>query len=77
MPLIFETDGFKFAFYSNDHVPIHIHVRKAGAEAIFNIEDEISLRESHGFKIKDLTRAQELAEKNRELILVKWHEYIG
>ena len=77
MPLIFETDGFKFAFYSNDHVPIHIHVRKAGAEAIFNIEDEISLRESLGFKIKDLTRAQELAEKNRELILVKWHEYIG
>ena len=34
MPLVFEKEGFRFAFYSNDHKPIHVHVRKAGAEAI-------------------------------------------
>ena len=62
MPLIFEIEGFKFAFYSNDHLPIHVHVRKSGGEAVFNIEDEVDLRESHGFKISDLSRAQELAE---------------
>ena len=33
---------FKFAFYSNDHLPIHVHVRKSGAEAIFNLEDGIT-----------------------------------
>ena len=27
MPIIFEQDGFKFFFYSNDHEPIHVHVR--------------------------------------------------
>ena len=37
MPLVFEKDGFRFAFYSNDHRPIHVHVRKAGAEAIFDV----------------------------------------
>ena len=77
MPLIFETDGFKFAFYSNDHLPIHVHVRKSGAEAIFNVEDGVELRESYGFKIGDLSRAQELAEENREIIIQKWHEYLG
>ena len=51
--------------------------RKSGAEAIFNLEDGIELRESHGFKISDLSRAQELAEEHREIIIHKWHEYLG
>ena len=39
MPLVFEKDGFKFAFYSNDHRPIHVHVRKGDGEAIFDVVD--------------------------------------
>jgi len=42
----------------------HVHVRKAGAEAIFDVEDEVELRESQGFKVKDLAKAQQLAEEN-------------
>ncbi|HTA94655.1 MAG TPA: DUF4160 domain-containing protein, partial [Verrucomicrobiae bacterium] len=30
MPTIFEKDGFKFFFYSNEHRPIHVHVRYGG-----------------------------------------------
>jgi hypothetical protein len=30
MPKVFEKDGYKFFFYSNEHRPIHIHVRYAG-----------------------------------------------
>jgi hypothetical protein len=30
MPEIFEKDGFKFFFYSNEPLPIHIHVRYGG-----------------------------------------------
>jgi hypothetical protein len=69
MPLVFEKDGFRFAFYSNDHKPIHVYVRKAGAEAIFDVDDEVELRESQGFKINDLNKAQRLAEENRDLII--------
>ena len=47
MPLVFEKEGFRFAFYSNDHKPIHV-VRKAGAEAIFDVEEGVELRESQG-----------------------------
>ncbi len=77
MPLVFEKDGFRFAFYSNDHRPIHVHVRKGEGEAIFNVEDSVELRESMGMKIRELTRAQELAEENRQIIIEKWHEYLG
>ena len=76
-PLIFEKDGFRFAFYSNDHRPIHVHVRKAGAEAIFDVDEGVALLESHGFRIKDLNKAQELAEENRNLIIEKWNEHLG
>lgn len=77
MPRVFEQDGFRFGFYSNDHRPVHVHVTKAGAEAIFDLEEGVELRESFGFKVNDLARAQELAEVNRQTILQRWHEYFG
>lgn len=77
MPLVFEKDGFKFAFYSNDHRPIHVHVRKGGGEAIFDVEDKVELRESIGMKVQELARAEELAEENRMIIIKAWHEHLG
>lgn len=76
MPTVFEKDGYRFFFYSNDHRPIHVHVRYGNGEAIFNVEDEIALRESQGLKIKELSKAQQLAEKNKQLIIEKWHEHL-
>ncbi|MEI6715588.1 MAG: DUF4160 domain-containing protein [Verrucomicrobiota bacterium] len=75
MPRIFEKDGYQFFFYSNEHEPIHVHVRKGGGEAVFLIDEEISLRESEGLKVAELSRAESIAEEHRELILQKWNEY--
>ena len=77
MPTIFEQDGYRFFFYSNDHRPIHVHVRYGGGEAVFNDQDAVELRESIGLKTGELTRAQELAEARRQLIVDKWHEHLG
>lgn len=77
MPLVFEKEGFRFSFYSNDHLPIHVHVRKGDGEAIFNVEEAVELRESAGMKIRELSRAQELAEEHQEIIIQKWHEHLG
>jgi hypothetical protein len=75
MPTVFIKDGFRFFFYSNDHIPIHVHVRKGEGEAVFEIEGDVSLRESVGMKIQELTAAETLAENHKELIIQKWHEY--
>ena len=77
MPKVFEKDGFRFGFYSNDHKPVHVPVMKAGAEAVFDIAEGVELRESHGFRLNDLTKAQQLAQENRLFILDKWHEHFG
>ena len=77
MPTIFEKDGFRFFFYSNDHTPIHVHVSKGSGEAVFDVENEVTLRASAGLKVRELARAQELAEENKETIIEKWHEHLG
>ena len=75
MPKVFERDGYKFSFYSNEHRPIHIHVRYGGGEAVFEVENEVELRESYGLKVGELSKAQALAEENKESIIQKWHEF--
>jgi hypothetical protein len=75
MPKIFEKDGYRFFFYSNEHAPVHVHVRYSGGDAIFVVDDSVELRESHGLRVRELSKAQQLAEENKELIIKKWNEY--
>ena len=77
MPTILEKDGYRFFFYSNEHRPIHVHVRYGNGEAVFNVESEVELRESQGLKLRELSKAERLAEENKKLIIDKWHEYLG
>jgi hypothetical protein len=77
MPQVFEKDGFRFFFYSNEHLPIHVHVRHGDGEAVFNIEEDVTLRESQNMKVSELSLAQKLAEENRQIIQEKWHEHLG
>jgi hypothetical protein len=77
MPRIFEKDGYVFFFYSNDHRPIHVHVRHGGGEAVFNVELQIELRDSHGLKQNELGKAEELIAQRLDLIREKWYEYFG
>ncbi len=75
MPKVLEIDGFRFFFYSNDHEPIHVHVRHGGGEAVFDVEGEIELRESQNMKFAELSRARQLAVEHLALIVEKWHEH--
>ena len=77
MPKVFDKDGFSFFFYSNEHRPIHVHVRHGDGEAVFDVEEGVDLRESQHMKMSELSKAQQLAVENRQLIVEKWHEHIG
>ena len=77
MPKVFEIDGFRFFFYSNDHEPVHVHVRHGGGEAVFDVEGDVELRESNNMKLSELAKARQLAVEHRALIVEKWHEHIG
>jgi hypothetical protein len=77
MPRVFERDGYRFFFYSNEHRPIHVHVRYGGGEAVFNVEPAVELRESQGLKVRELAKAEELATEHRVLIIDTWNEHFS
>ncbi len=77
MPKVFEKDGYRFFFYSNEHRPIHVHVRYGTDEAVFNVDPVVELRESIGLKVRELSHAEELARAHLGLIIQKWHEHLN
>lgn len=77
MPIVFEKEGYKFFFYSNEHLPVHVHVRHGDGEAVFDLENDVELRESQRMKLNELSRAQRLAKEYQALIVEKWHEHLG
>lgn len=53
MPTLFRAFGLRFFFYSNEHEPIHLHVRNADGEAKLDVE-RMKWLETRGLKNKDL-----------------------
>ena len=78
MPSALSKDGYNFYFYSNEHEPMHVHVKNADGRAKFDITQEgIVLVMNEGLKIKDIKAAEMVLEENRELAIEKWNEYFG
>ncbi len=77
MPEIFREHGFIFFFYTNEHLPIHVHVRKGDGEAKFIIQDndEIVLYSSNKMKVKELTKAEKLIINRKQEIIDAWINY--
>ena len=67
MPTVFNENGYKFFFFSNEGNPLepcHIHVRKNGALAKFWVEDKCNIAENFGFTAKELNDISEIINKN-------------
>ncbi len=76
MPTVLVIDGFRFFFYSNEHLPKHIHIEKAEKTAKFNLEN-VELVKSSGFNSTQLKTMRNLVEVNQELLIQKWDEFFS
>ena len=75
MPTALRLFGMQFYYWSREHEPIHIHVRKGGAEARFIIDPEVELVENKGFKPHELALAEEVISENRQYLVEHWNLY--
>jgi len=73
MPEIFRFFGIRFFYFSNDHLPIHVHIKNADGAAKFNI-DPVELIENKGVKKKGLLLAESIIEENKKLIITHWND---
>jgi hypothetical protein len=74
MPTLLRKIGYRFFFYSNDHLPNHIHVEKENKTAKFNLT-ELELINSRGFNASELQKIHKLVFEFAETFKNKWDEY--
>ena len=76
MPTILIVKGYRFFFYSNEHLPMHIHIEKDLKTAKFNLLN-IELVYSRGFNASEIKEIRKLVDKNVVLFKQKWDEYFN
>lgn len=74
MPTLFILFGFRFFFWSNEHEPAHVHIKKGDAVAKYNVLN-LELVENYGFKKNELKMIESIIEENKEIIVERWHEH--
>ena len=84
MPKIFEYFGLIFYFYSNEHEPIHVHVKHGDKESIFELImmngelERIDIREKAGVEPligKDQRTVEIFIRKYSKKIIQKWVKF--
>ena len=76
MPELFRLFGIKFFFFSNEHLPIHVHIENGDGDAKFEIKP-VKLISNNGIRNKDIKLAESIIEENEELIEKRWVEYFN
>lgn len=74
MPTILLLFGLRFFFYSDEHLPMHIHVRNGDGKAKIAIENA-EVIENTGLKPADLKKATDAVIQYKEELIKAWNEY--
>ena len=80
MPKIFEWNGYRFHFFSNEGdplEPVHIHVRKGRDDAKFWLFPDVSLAYNRGLSRQELTQLMRVIEDRRDEIERAWNEFFS
>ena len=80
MPNIFEWNGYRFHFFSNEgdpREPAHIHVRKGRNTAKFWLRPQVVVAESRGLTPKVLSELSRVIEERRDDIESAWHDFFA
>ena len=74
MPTILFLFGLRFFFYSDEHLPMHVHVKNGDGKAKINIETA-EVVENNGLKPADLKKAVDAVKQYKDECIKAWNEY--
>jgi hypothetical protein len=76
MPFALRIGPYRIGFFSNENSePAHVHAIRDSSEAKFWLHPEARLEWNVGFADHELTRIRKIIEKNRDVLVEKWHEH--
>jgi hypothetical protein len=76
VPTVFRTQGWVAMFYSDDHEPIHVHMKKGGGEAKILI-GPVRLEKAYNLKPAEVREAIALVEEHEAAIGELWNEHFN
>ena len=74
MPTVLFIFGLRFYFYSEEHLPIHVHVKNGDGKAKINVVT-LEIMENQGLKPADLKKAIDIVKRYQDDIIQAWKEY--
>ena len=80
MPTVLRVHGLHFVIWPNDHIPPHLHVFSADAEATILLGEPggyPGLLENLRMGRRDLARALETVLEHQSMFLRRWREIHG
>jgi len=76
MPTVLRKNGFEVMIYTQDHIPAHVHVWRAGGEIVVNIAT-LEITRAEGISRRNSAKAVEIVEENQQYLLERWHGIHG
>jgi len=74
MPTILKLNGYRFFFFSNEHIPKHIHIQKQQKYAKIDIES-LQILDNYKFNSKELNEILKIVKENQQKFTKAWDEY--
>lgn len=75
MPTVHVFNRYRVFIPTNDHRPAHVHVAKAGNEAVFILhcpQGPVALRENYGFKPGEISAIERELNTIVEVLCPEW-----
>ena len=80
MPVVFESNGFKFFFFfmeGDPREPVLFRVRRGGDLAKYGLVPEVHLATSFGFSAVELNKIRKIVDNRKSEIEDAWNEHFN
>ena len=74
MPTVLRKDGFRFFFYSDEHLPSHIHVEKGEAYARIEL-DTLEVTDTYRISSKELKKILHIIREYHDDFKEAWNAH--
>ena len=74
MPTVLRINGYRFFFFSDEHLPQHIHIEKADSYVRIEI-DSLQVTDSYNISTKEINKLVKLVLKHNKELKGAWNEY--
>jgi len=75
MPTLLLENGYKFFFYANEHLPMHIHVSRGDGYAKIDLVTLV-VTENY-FQKSELKQVLEIVGRHKSAFVRSWYEYFN